>query len=228
MSEKSSRRLLALLLVGFYLFSLASSATPQTQPGSPSLQVPNTRAVERIIQNLISSMNRSPDIHYREAKLINVMLFTSFVDFAHPEIEPPPSNNIQDFYSVGCLFRDENPQRAPTADLEFWVQNRWPSQWQRWSIAQDTHVTSPTAYRSFSWSQAISQMPIGVADRLIKAQGHRGRYSWVALLDFRAPPYQLMWCFKDVEGPGYRPGDEKKDIAVVVGSGEIIEDPLVC
>ncbi|KAL8923592.1 MAG: hypothetical protein Q9208_004539 [Pyrenodesmia sp. 3 TL-2023] len=152
--------------------SLALRADPPNPASKPSLE--DVFAIDRVVGNLVHAQAYSPDIRYREATMLFVLLAVDNVD--NIDGHHTLSDNIGDFRDIKCLFRygARRPRRPEESD--FSVRNRWPDHWEQWSPPQP----DPEPERlllPFQWQQASRRMSVARADALLKASGQRSRYA---------------------------------------------------
>ena len=173
-------------------------AEPQNQDAIP---------IGQNVQNLVDKLTADPDIRYNKS-----MMVTCYIAVDHGDHDPehfhdyPLSDNIGDFRDMRCVFRYGGPMAEERLSL-FEVRNRWPLHWDQW-LPPGEAFSYPFPLQSFSWRKAVSYMSAERANRLLKANGHRGPYACVSLGKTTAHP-DGAWCFlnvqiTDAEGGGQR------------------------
>ena len=203
MTEASYPRLA--LLLQFICIPAISLALSHALP--VELQNPNDITIGQNVQNLVDTLTADPDISYRKS-----MMLTCYIAVDHGDHDPdhfhdyPLSSNIGDFRDIRCVFRYGGPLADERRSL-FEVQNQWPLHWDQWQPPGEGFYF-PSAVRPFSWRKAVRYMSAERANRLLKADEHRGPYALVSLGKTTAHP-DGAWCFlnvqiSDSEGGGQR------------------------
>ena len=225
MTEASYPRLALLLqsvcfLAIFMTPSRALLAELQNQTLLAGMQNQNAITIGQNVQNLVNELTADPDIRYRKS-----MMTTCYIAVDHGDHDPehfhdyPLSSNIGDFRDIRCVFRYGGP--VPDEEGPFFqVENKWPLYWDQWGPPSHS-FPYPFKILPFSWRKAVSYMSAERANRLLKAQGHRGPYALVSLGNTTAHPYG-GWCFLNVQIPDPEGGGQRTYI-VDVRTGRVEE-----
>ena len=217
MTEVSYPRL-ALLLQFICFFAIFMAPTSRALPAE--MQNHNAITIGQNVQNLLNAFAADPDIRYSKS-----MMLTCYIAVDHGDHDPehfhdyPLSSNIGDFRDIRCIFRYGGPIPDERNSL-FEVQNKWPLYWDQWG-PPSVGFFYPYKILPFSWRKAVSYMSAERANRLLKAQGHRGPYALVSLGNTTAHPYG-GWCFLNVQIPDPDGGGQRTYI-VDVRTGRVEE-----
>ena len=185
-----------------------------------ALQDQNAITIGQNVQNLVDTLTADPDIRYRKS-----MMVTCYIAVDHGDHDPdhfheyPLSSNIGDFRDIRCAFRYGGPIANERHSL-FFVQNRWPLHWDQWEPPGENFSYSGEIL-PFSWRKAVRYMGAERANRLLKADGHRGPYALVSLEKTMAHP-DGVWCFLNVQIPD---GGGQRTYVVDVRTGRVEETP---
>ena len=217
MTEASYPRLALLLqLICFSAIYMAPSHAFSVQ-----LRNRNGTTIEQNVQNLVDTLTANPDIAYGKS-----MMLGCYTAVDHGDHDPehfhdyPLSSNISHFRDIRCVFQYGGPIAEEGRSL-FLVENQWPLHWDRWRPPTED-VVYFFEILPFSWRQAVSYMGSERADRLLKADGHRGPYASVDLVKTMAHP-DGAWCFLKVQ----MPDGGQRNYHVDVRTGRV-EQTLYC
>lgn len=218
MTGASSARL-ALLLQSI-CFPVNNMALSLALPAE--LQTQNDIPIGQNVQNLVDSLTADPDVRYSKS-----MMVACYIAVDHGDHDPghfhdyPLSSNIGEFRDIRCVFRYGRPG-VDGRDSLFWVQNQWPLHWDQWGPPSDDCLPTPFPVLPFSWRKAVSHMSAERANRLLKADGHRGPYALIVLRKTTAHP-DGTWRFVNVQNPDAEGGGQRT-FNVDVRTGRVDEE----
>lgn len=199
-----------------YLHQVSALALPIKPQTSPTITGPrlslngghanggNDVTVSQIVTSLLRELALRPDVRFRQAILVGVFLRVSPGD--------SPSNNINDFQSLGCAFLYGGPPPPRGKSNAFTIANQWPEHWEQWKNQVVPRVL-PAGLEEIPWQKIQGLMSVKRADYLLKSAGYSQRYRGVVLLQLvNKPP---AYCFSDV--------DDLRNVNVDISTGKVSE-----
>ena len=199
-----------------YLQQVSASALPIESHNPPGLFPPSLDShrenfieddglkVSQVVTYLLRQLALQPDIRFRQALLVGIFLRVSPGD--------PPSNNIADFHSIGCIFLYGGDAPPSGKSNAFAIGNQWPEHWEEWNN-QVVPRLIPADFEAIQWQKSQALMSVEKADYLLKAAGYIQRYRGVVMLKLAKRP--LGYCFSKV--------DDLRNVNVDVSTGRVSE-----